>query len=240
VVNDAVDVAPYGDLPAELAVALEPLACVIGAVDRLPDPAGRTVAVIGQGPIGVLFSHVLKARGAGTVIGVDPVDRSGFGQTFGVDRHVTAMSDRWASFLPSDERPSIVVESVGHQISTLRDAISAVADEGVVFAFGVPDDDIYPVDMWQVLRRSLTLMSGVTRERRAALAAAVQYVAEFPDLLKQYVTTVLPVAEVNRAFQLAVTPAPERVKVVLTARGAASGAATTSSSTPDRREGAPE
>ncbi len=77
------------------AVALQPLACVLYAVEQLPDLAGRHVAVIGQGSIGLLFSYVAKACGAAHVTGVDPVDRDDVGPAFGVDTVVRATSDRW-------------------------------------------------------------------------------------------------------------------------------------------------
>ena len=44
------------DLPASVAIMIQPLACVIYAMDHLSNIEGSTAAVIGQGPIGVLFS----------------------------------------------------------------------------------------------------------------------------------------------------------------------------------------
>jgi L-iditol 2-dehydrogenase len=45
------------------AIALQPLACVLSAVEQFGDVSGAHCAVLGQGPIGALFSHVLKSRG---------------------------------------------------------------------------------------------------------------------------------------------------------------------------------
>jgi len=47
------------DLPSGPAVALQPLACVLGALTRLPDLHGARAAVIGLGPIGLWFAHAL-------------------------------------------------------------------------------------------------------------------------------------------------------------------------------------
>jgi L-iditol 2-dehydrogenase len=218
VVVDGSDVMPFSELRPDVAIALQPLACVLSAVERLPDVAGRTVGVLGQGPIGMLFSYVLKAAGAAHVIGVDPIDRLALARSFGVDEVVRATSDRWAASVErSGGRPSIVVEAVGHQTSTLGDAMRAVADEGFVFAFGVNDDDVYPVSMTHLFRRNLTLMSGMTIRKQAALAAAWRFHLEHPGLLDRYVTTVLPVNEVTKAFEIALSPAPDQLKVVLTA-----------------------
>jgi len=222
VVTQASDLLPYAGLRPELAIAVQPLACVLATMARLPDVRGRTVAVLGQGPIGILFSYLLKAAGAAHVIGVDPLDRRGLASSFGVDEMVHATSDRWAAAIAtSDQRPSVIVEAVGHQTGTVADALRAVADEGYVYAFGVNDEDVYPISMTQLFRRNLTLMSGMTIRRGAALAAAWRYHGEHPGLLSRYVTTVLAMSEVGKAFELAVHPAPDQLKIVLTVGAAA-------------------
>jgi threonine dehydrogenase-like Zn-dependent dehydrogenase len=85
VVADGDGLAPYDRaLSAQHAVALQPLACVLYALEQL-DLKGQHVAVIGLGSIGLLFSYAAKALGARQVTGVDPVDRDGVGKEFGVD-----------------------------------------------------------------------------------------------------------------------------------------------------------
>lgn len=214
VMTDGEGLAPYDPgLPATTAVMLQPLACVLYAVEQLGDVSGRRVAVIGQGPIGLLFSHVLKARGASRVTGVDPVDRADVASTFGVDETVTARAERWAASLPVAERPSVVVEAVGHQISTLQPALDAVGHGGQVFYFGIPDDPVYPFDMLTFLRKNLTLRSGVALERRRVLADAGTYLAAHPELRDCYVTHVHPVADVQAAFEAAIAPRPHQLKI---------------------------
>lgn len=63
VVTDGDQVAPYDPaLSPEQAIGLQPLACVLYAVEQLPDLYGRHVGIIGQGSIGLLFSYVAKWR----------------------------------------------------------------------------------------------------------------------------------------------------------------------------------
>lgn len=202
-------------LSAEHAVALQPLACVLYAVEQLPPLAGKHVAVIGQGSIGLLFSRVAKSRGAARVTGVDPVDRSAVAEVFGVDHPVRATSDRWITHLDPGDKPDIVIEAVGHQVATLGHAIEAAAWQGTVFYFGVPDDDCYPISMRAMLRSNLTLISGITLERRRMLAEADRFVREHPDLLPGYVTHTFAVDDVQQAFELAARPSPERIKIAL-------------------------
>lgn len=197
------------------AVMLQPLACVLGVTRRLPSIEGKHVAVIGQGPIGILFSHVLHNLGARCVTGVDPVDRSDVAAAFGVDRDVRARSDAWAASLADDHRPYLVVEAVGHQVGTVADAVRAIALNGVVLCFGIPDDLIYPFPMMDFMRRNATLMAGVTWEKRAALANASSYLAAHPDLAAGYVTHRFSFRDTQAAFDAASRPTRGRLKVVL-------------------------
>ncbi|SHG24243.1 zinc-binding dehydrogenase [Geodermatophilus nigrescens] len=216
VVTDGEGLAPYDpSLAPSTAVLLQPLACVLYAVEQLGDVTGQSVAVIGQGPIGLLFSSVLKARGAARVTGVDPVDRGDVAGVFGVDETVTARAERWAARLSDADRPSVVVEAVGHQVSTLQPALDAAAPGAQVFYFGVPDDPVYPFDMMTFLRKNLTLRSGVALERRRVLAAAGEFLAAHPELREGYVTHVHPVADVEAAFTAAISPRPGQLKIAV-------------------------
>lgn len=203
------------ELPPIHATVIQPLCTVLYAVRRLGDVRGARVAVIGQGSIGLLFSYALKAAGAGHVTGVDPIDRRGVADAFGVDAMEWITSSEWATSLDDDARPDIVVEAVGHQAATLEDAVQAVAHGGTVLAFGVPDQTHYAFPFFRFFRKDATLLAGVTQDRRRSLDVARDYLLEHRELLDAYVTDVFPVADAQAAFELAAKPAAGRVKVVL-------------------------
>ena len=200
-----------------LAIGLQPLACVLYAVEQLPDLAGRRVAVIGQGSIGLLFSFVAKAFGAARVTGVDPIDRDDIGPAFGVDTVVRATSDRWIRRLAPEDKADVVIEAVGHQVATLGHAIEAAAFGGTVFYFGVTDDDTYPISIRTMLRNNLTLKSGVTLDRQRVLAKADAFAREHPELLPMYLTHTFGIDDVQSAFEVACQPTPGRVKIAIVA-----------------------
>ncbi|MFF2501019.1 zinc-binding dehydrogenase [Peribacillus sp. NPDC058075] len=58
-------------VPSEIAVLAEPLSCVIGGTEKLKVQPGDNVVIIGAGPMGQLFTQVLKAAGATEIICVD-------------------------------------------------------------------------------------------------------------------------------------------------------------------------
>ncbi|MCV7175741.1 zinc-binding dehydrogenase [Mycolicibacterium sphagni] len=218
VVSDGGGLAPYDPaLSPAHAVGLQPLACILYAVEQLPPLTGKRVAVIGQGSIGLLFSYVAKAAGAQHVTGVDPIYRDDIGAKFGVDTVVRSTSDRWVAHLSPHDKPDVVIEAVGHQVATLNNAVEATGFGGTVFYFGVPDDDSYPISMRTMLRNNLTLKSGVTLERRRVLDAADAFAREHPDLLGMYVTHTFGVDETQDAFEFACRPTPGRVKIAIVA-----------------------
>ncbi len=216
IVTDGDGLAPYDPAltPAQ-AVGLQPLACVLYACEQLGDLAGRHVAIIGQGSIGLLFSYVAKAAGARRVTGVDPIDRRDVAKAFGVDAPVRATSDRWVNQLAAADRADVVIEAVGHQVATLNHAIAAAAPGGTVFYFGVADDEMYPISIRAMLRNNLTLKSGVTLDRRRMLELAGKFAAEHPWLLGAYLTHTFGVDEVQDAFDLACRPVAERIKIAI-------------------------
>lgn len=216
IVTDGDGLAPYDPAltPAQ-AIGMQPLACVLYACEQLGDLAGRRVAIIGQGSIGLLFSYVAKAAGARRVTGVDPIDRRDVARAFGVDEPVRATSDRWASQLEPGDRADVVIEAVGHQVATLTHAIDATAPGGTVFYFGVADDEMYPISMRAMLRNNLTLKSGVTLDRRRMLELASKFAAEHPWLLGAYLTHTFGVEQVQDAFELACRPVAERIKIAI-------------------------
>jgi threonine dehydrogenase-like Zn-dependent dehydrogenase len=197
VVTDGGQVGTYDpSLDPETAVLIQSLACVLYPVRQLP-VAGAHVTVLGLGPIGLLFAHLLKDAGARSVTGIDPVDRSDVAAVFGLDRTVCTTSGNWAKTVSDASRPDLVVEAVGHQTSTLQHAIDGVAAGGRILYFGIPDDDFYPLDMERLMRKNLTLTGGVTRRRREMLAEADEYLRKNPGLYGDLVTDVRPADRVQ-------------------------------------------
>ena len=51
------------DLPIEVAIFAEPMACVVSAMRKIAFHVGETALVLGAGPIGLYFIQMLKASG---------------------------------------------------------------------------------------------------------------------------------------------------------------------------------
>lgn len=205
------------DIPNTQAVALQPLACVLYAMARLPSVRGKRVAVLGLGSIGMLFVHALRDAGAAEVVGVDAVDRRDVATEFGAHRVECLTTRTWSGRDGARDSFDLVVEAIGHQAGTLDDAIVAAAPEGTVVYFGNPVDVYYPIRLGTMMDKNLILQTGRTpiAGRRAALRKARHYLVRYPDLFATYVTHVLPVSEAPTAYEMVSRPSPGQLKVVL-------------------------
>jgi L-iditol 2-dehydrogenase len=197
------------------AAPLQPLACVLHAMTRLGDLTGLRAAVIGMGPIGLLYGHALKDRGVAHVTGIDLVDRSATAPEFGFDETETVIGRAWSS--ANSDRFDLVIEAVGHQVGTMQNAIDVVAPGGTIVYFGNPDDRHYPIDFGQMMDKDVILHAGRTPQkvRRQAMLRSMAYAERYPGMMKSYVTHVLPLDRMQEAYELAARPAAGRVKVVL-------------------------
>lgn len=203
------------DAPDTHVTVAQSVACLMTVFDRLGPLDGRSVGIVGVGPFGLMASVLAHHHGAGRIVGVDPLDRDGDAVGLPIDSLVRDTSRGWSRSLADADRPDVVLEMVGHQTSTLADAMTAVAPGGSVVAFGVPDDDWYALPLRDFFRRNGTLITGVTKDHRAMLERAQDFLIENPSLADHIVTHVFPIAQVQRAFAAAMHPRPGQRKVVL-------------------------
>jgi threonine dehydrogenase-like Zn-dependent dehydrogenase len=144
-------------VPRDDAALFEPLACVVGSVKRAPVQPGDSVAVIGGGPMGLLFALVYRAMGAGQVIVLDVAPyRLEFAQEIGMDEAINvsqvdaAVEVKRLTGLGAD----VVVDAVGNQ---LGQAVKLVRRGGQVVLFGLRPHDNPPVNQYTITRYDLTV-----------------------------------------------------------------------------------
>jgi L-iditol 2-dehydrogenase len=142
-------------MPFELAAMVQTLACCLRGAAAAEAGPGRTVAVLGLGPIGLCLVAACRARGARVIgVGRSRPDRLRLASEFGADTTVAgapAMED-----LTGGEGPDAVVEAVG-QPEAWRAAVGAVRRGGTVVLFGgLPKGDV-PIDAHRIHYEELTV-----------------------------------------------------------------------------------
>ncbi|HBX68334.1 MAG TPA: hypothetical protein DEH25_02810 [Chloroflexi bacterium] len=201
---------------------IQPLSTVINAVDRLGDVTGKSVAVIGLGSIGLFFSWLLKKRGAGPIVGVDPiaercavVEKLGGARTYAMRSieliHLARQNpDQW-------DPTEILVEAVGHQMDTINDGFELIQKQGTLLAFGVPDQPAYTIEYETFFRKNLNLVAVVTPDWQTYLERARDLFLEFQDELAPLVTHHFAMREADKAFEMYETHADGIIKAIIDA-----------------------
>ncbi|RKN76015.1 L-threonine 3-dehydrogenase [Paenibacillus ginsengarvi] len=127
-------------LPAELACLQDPLGNAVQSV-MAGDITGKSVAVIGAGPIGLMAVAVAKACGASSVIAADINDfRLRMAKTMGADALVNSATETLSQRLKEltgGEGVEVLLEMSGHP-EAIRQGLEGTANAGRVSLLGIP------------------------------------------------------------------------------------------------------
>jgi 2-desacetyl-2-hydroxyethyl bacteriochlorophyllide A dehydrogenase len=196
------------------AALIEPLSTPVHAVRLAGDVAGRSVAVLGAGTIGLFTVAVLRAHGAGKVISTDPnPGKRERAAALGADATIDARTPDVAGQVRKALGGSadIVFDCVAVQSS--MDQAIAIADKGgTVVVVGVP-------------AAAVTVPLPIVQDHQIRIQGSATYLPEdyreSIDLLRagavktaDSVTATRPLAQVAEAFELA--SSGNHVKVLVT------------------------
>ena len=203
------------DLDDHTAALIEPLSTPVHAVRLAGDVAGRSVAVLGAGTIGLFTLAVLRAKGAGKIVSTDPNPSkrqraAALGADVTIDARTPDVAGQVRAVLGGSA--DIVFDCVGIQSS--MDQAIAIADKGgTVVVVGVPATEVtVPLPIVQDhqirIQGSATYLPEDYRESADLLRTGAVRAADF-------VTATRPLDQVAEAFELA--SSGNHVKVLVTA-----------------------
>jgi threonine dehydrogenase-like Zn-dependent dehydrogenase len=194
------------ELDNDSAVLSQPMATVLSALSTLPGLIGSTVAVVGQGPIGLLFNACLSSLGAARIIGIDVLDRraergGGFGATDSIGARagdpVAAVRE-----LTGGAMADVVVEAVGHQEQAFNLCIDLCRDSGRLLYFGVPPEQRLNGVAWHTaFRKSLIVHTSVPADLRPFVKIAMRAIRQGRMDPLPLITHRYPFSGVQGAFE---------------------------------------
>ena len=139
------------DVPEAHLLMAQQLGTVVFGCRRLPTLVGKTVAVIGQGSVGLFHDFMLRRVGAHRIIGIEPVAaRLSAGRAMGIDEAIDVTGRRATEAvldLTGGEGADLVIEAVG-SVETLNQTLQMVRPLGRVAVFGrqVGEEFVYRSD----------------------------------------------------------------------------------------------
>jgi threonine dehydrogenase-like Zn-dependent dehydrogenase len=190
-------------LPAGLALEhaclVEPLSVAIHGVERARVRPGDPVVVVGLGPIGLFVVATLHARGAGPIVGVDPVeDRRRLALDLGAATAVSELREVRSHVAPVPA----VIECSGYA-PLLHAAADLVAPGGRLVLVGVPfgEATVIPL-MW--VTREIEIIGSIASSA-ADFAVSLEMLAADPGIAR-VATRRASLAQVPDVFEELITP----------------------------------
>ena len=219
VANEAVTV-PLVDFERKDCILMsQPLGTVIWACSKLGNLLNQDVVVMGQGPMGLLFTHLVSNLGAKTVIATDLVDfRLAAAKQMQATHTINAAETDTVTAVEqiTDGRMAdLVFEVIGHQTETINQCMDLVKRDGTILAFGVPDEPTYPFGFGDLFRKNIRLIGSVGPDAQNNFPLAMDMIAQGRIDVSPMITHRLPFTDVQRGFELSLYKKDEAIKIVL-------------------------
>jgi L-iditol 2-dehydrogenase len=195
------------DVPPERVVFTEPLACVVHAVRRVAIHQTDTVAILGAGPMGLLWVNVLRRRYGPDLVIVSldhQDDRLAVAKALGASHGLNSKGGNSKELLRAVmSRPDtdIVIEVIG-TVETHREALGLVGRGGTLVSFGgVAPGPTLPVDFGHLHYGEISIQP-IYHHTPADVAEAVRQLVAGEVPVERLITARLPLSELRTALQM--------------------------------------
>lgn len=212
-------------LPADTAdladmIVAQPLATVLRAMVRTGPVINQRCAVLGQGPMGLIFTHLLGRMGASQVIGIDRVGwrlrwAKRFGATDVIDASREDVVERVRA-LTGGKMIDFCVEAANNP-DALATAARLPRRQGRLYAFGVPHNEMQSLPWYHTVTNETEIITSMGPECMDYFQTAVDMIVQRRVDLTAIVTPRMPWARAAEAFEMYATPdqAEDSLKLTL-------------------------
>jgi threonine dehydrogenase-like Zn-dependent dehydrogenase len=188
-------------VPSHIAALAEPLSTVVNGA-RLADVfPGETAVVIGAGPIGLMFTTLLKLAGA-TMVTIEPAEqRRGLAVTMGADHAVDpTREDPVGAVRKATEGlgADVVIDAVGSQ---LEPALNLVRKAGRIVLFGMNEQARADIAQVRITRDELHLIGGFVGQDTLVFPPAIRLLEQGRINLEPLVTHRIRLPELPEAVE---------------------------------------
>ena len=190
-------------------VVAQPLATALRAMARTGPVINQCCAVVGQGPMGLVFTHLLGRMGASQIIAVDRVAwRLRWARRFGA----TAVIDSSRENVPQVVREltggqmvDFCVEAVGRP-EALAMSAKLPRRQGRLYVFGVPHHESQEFPWFHAITNELELLTSMGPECMEYFQTAVDMLVQGRVDLSAMVTPRMPWEQAAEAFRMYADP----------------------------------
>ena len=208
IVSKPPGIARLPDNPPDTAalIVAQPLATVLRAMTRTGHVINQCCAVVGQGPMGLVWTHVLRMMGARQVIATDLLGwRLEWSKKLGADAVIDASSEdvvEAVEELTGGEMIDFVVDAAG-RTESMATAAHLPRRQGRLFIFGMPDYNDQAFPWYYTFRNETQLITCVGPQCGAFFQTAADMVVDGrASILGETVTPRMPWEKAPEAFEM--------------------------------------
>lgn len=184
-------------------VLSQPLGTLIHAVTKLGNVINQAAVVIGQGPIGLLWTGLLTRLGVRHLIATDLLpERLEISRRMGATAVCEPESlEECLKAVTGGALADLVVEAVGEE-ATFRRCGEVLRRNGTILAFGVPHQSEYRVPFSQLFLKEARIICSVGPDVQTDFPIAVDMIAQRRIDVTPLVTHRFPFERAQEAFEM--------------------------------------
>jgi len=187
-------------VPPFLCALAEPIACVVNATDKVRIQPGETAVVLGAGPIGLLFTSLLKASGAAKIIVSEVSEyRRKAAKECGASLVIDPKRENLEEVVAkeTDGGADVVVEAVGPM---LDQTLSLARSSGKIIHFGHDELARPTIRVGEITRKELTIYGAFIGRFRFDRVGKIIESGVLP--LEKIVSHRIPLSKVHEGIDL--------------------------------------
>ncbi len=196
---------------------VEPTACCIRALRKAGVAAGKSVAVFGVGPVGLIHVQLTKAFGAAPVFAIDPIQsRREIAARLGADDALDPASDKvYEAITSMTEGLGVDLAIVATaSVRAVEQAINSTRKGGRVILFGAPPRGAQlSLDLSRLFLREITIQSSYSTSE-TEMKMALEFIKNKRINPTKLITHRLPLVKALEAFRIA-EKGSDAIKVIV-------------------------
>lgn len=187
-------------VPPEIAVLAEPLSCVLNGFQKVSFLPGQSAVILGAGPIGLLFLHLLRSAGAGILIVSEPSPiRREKALLSGADLAVNPLEEDLEACVHrvTPLGADLVIDAVG---IALPEALKCVRRGGTLLLFGMNSQARATLSQNEITRYEIKILG--TYSSNSTFPSAIQLLESGRLSLASLITQELPLERIFEGLDL--------------------------------------
>ncbi|HPB81358.1 MAG TPA: zinc-binding dehydrogenase [Spirochaetota bacterium] len=195
------------------------LGCVAHGAFRVDKPYNKHVVVMGQGPVGLLFTALMKNLGAKNIIAVDPLPWRGVtALQMGADHAVNPLeSDVVGEVknLTGGHMADIVIDAYGQEVAVINQCFDLACHNGQVAFFGICLEESPALNFNVFFRKELRMVASVGPDLTMDYPYGLDMILRGAVDVSPLITHTMPFDDIAKAFEIATNREEKVIKIIL-------------------------